>query len=639
MSVHLDINAKGDRVTLRCGWFPGVAEMCKSVSGASWSKTRSEWSYPLSMQTLRKLRSVFGDKIAPSEQLWDWAKAERVRERATAHLGAVLDADLKVVPELASTIAEAMATRTYQRSGAAFLATAGNAIEADEPGLGKTITSLAGIMESGLWEGQHLVVCPKTSVHATWASQIKRWTGAEVHAMPEGAGARKKAISAFLESTTPTKFLVVNKEMMRRERHRFCKKCEMWEPKDAAKWPIEHHLEEHEGKASVFGPALRVNLWPEVVEHSWTTVIVDEAHSLMASYKPSNKSQMMQGLMDIRSQKKIALTGTPIRGHELNLWGYFQWLDVNVGGYWAFADTYFDIAKGYFGSSIGGLREDAREEFERLLDRYMLRRTKIEVRPELPMGSREDIIVPLEGRHRKQYDEFSKMGEVALEEGSVSGKGVLSEITRLRQMSYGLWKMVDGKMSPTGVAPKAEWLVDSFLAERGITGSPKADFAPETDGFKFVIASQFNEILDSIAMSLDKAKIGHLRIDGSVSGERRGKVIDQFNRDTRSDLSEPRILLLNSKAGGESIDLDAQCDEMVILDETFMADDQIQLEGRINNRSGRVAPRTWWYVRTEGTVEENMHNINQGQHSLQHRLLDGRRGVETALHIISGKEG
>ena len=99
-----------------------------------------------------------------------------------------------------------------------------------------------------------------------------------------------------------------------------------------------------------------------------------------------------------------------------------------------------------------------------------------------------------------------------------------------------------------------------------------------------------------------------------------------------------RVMLLNTMTGGESIELDAWCDEMVIVDETFVADDQVQLEGRINNRSGRVAPRTWWYLTMADTVEERIAEGNWTQHNLQHKLLDGRRGVQTALHLIRGEE-
>jgi SNF2 family DNA or RNA helicase len=444
----------------------------------------------------------------------------------------------------------------------------------------------------------------------------------------------------FLKDPSETKFLVVNKEMLRRQRKKYCHPCEMWEPKSKKEWPVEHHLQEHERYGSKFKSELKINLWPEIVDYDrWSSVIFDESHSVLASYKPSNVSQMMEGLLDLKADLKLALTGTPIRGNELNMWGYFNWLEVPVGGYWNFASSYFQVNEGFFGKTIEGVRDEARSEFEMLLSRYVLRRTRAEVRPDLPLGQRNDILVQMDGKHLKQYRDFEKMGEVELSEGSVSGQGVLSQLTRLRQMAFGTWRMDSSKkLRPTGSSPKIEWLMESFLSERGVTGDRKTSFLPEQGAaFKYVVASQFNEVLDAVASALGAKKISHLRIDGSVSGKKRGEIIQRFNSDA-SRLTQPRVLLLNSKAGGESIDLDAWCDDMVIMDETFIADDQVQLEGRINNRSGRVAPRTWWYVRTEGTIEQALADQNYRQHDMQHRLLDGRRGVELALHLIKGDE-
>lgn len=637
MKINLDLNDKGNRVTLRCSWFPGVSDMCKAVSGASWSKTRSEWSYPLSMQTLRSLRKVFGDDLVSSDRLWQWAKAERATERSAARISGQKDAELRVIPEILPKMAEAMASRTYQRSGAAFVAAAKSCIIADEPGLGKTITALGAIAEAGHWRGDILVICPNTSKFSVWHQQILRWTGVVSHTMPDGLQKRKEILSEFMDDDSPVRILVVNKEMLRRQRKKFCHSCEMWEPSSKKNWPIDHHIKEHERSGRIYKTELKINLWPEIVEHSWEAVIFDEAHSVLASYKPSNVSQMMEGILDLKANIKLPLTGTPVRGNELNLWGYLDWIGANTGGYWGFASSYFQINDEFFGKTIGGIRDDAREEFENLLSRYMLRRTRSEVRPDLPLGRREDILVEMSGAHEKQYREFERMGEAELESGTVSGKGVLSQLTRMMQMAFGTWKMVGGKMQAAGQSPKVDWLVESFLAERGVTGNPKTEHFPEEgEGFKYVVASKSNEVLDAVSSQLAKSRISSLRIDGSVSGNNRQKIIRQFNNE--ADKTN-RVLLLNSKAGGESIDLDAWCDEMVILDETFIADDQVQLEGRINNRSGRVAPRTWWYVRTKDTIDQAVAEQNYRQHNLQHLLLDGRRGVELALHLIRSDNG
>jgi SNF2 family DNA or RNA helicase len=200
-------------------------------------------------------------------------------------------------------------------------------------------------------------------------------------------------------------------------------------------------------------------------------------------------------------------------------------------------------------------------------------------------------------------------------------------------MAYGSWRDTGGgKLQPTGDSPKMDWIFQ-FLEERGVTGKDKDDWMPEKgSAYKYVIMSHLTEVVDDIEGQLNKRGIETLKITGAVTGRRREDAVVRF----QSDDKRMRVILINTMTGGESIELDAWCDEMVIVDETFVADDQVQGEGRINNRSGRVSPRTWWYLRTADTIEESIAESNWMQHDLQHKLLDGRRGVKAALHLIRG---
>ena len=69
MDINISFNASHERVTLRSGWRSSIAAECKQVAGASWSKTQNEWSYPLSMYTLRRLREVFGGALGEADHV------------------------------------------------------------------------------------------------------------------------------------------------------------------------------------------------------------------------------------------------------------------------------------------------------------------------------------------------------------------------------------------------------------------------------------------------------------------------------------------------------------------------------------------------------------------------------------------
>lgn len=584
------------------------------------------------MQTLRGLREVFGDDLVVSPDLMAWAKDARSRELALQRIGRRDDTRLTLLPEVAPSLSEAMASRTYQRVGARWGAIAGSFLLADEPGLGKSVQALGALIEADDWKGDNLIAGPKASLKSVWERQIKMWTpDAQVMVMPEGKPKRLKALEAFWELEEP-RFLIVNPAMLRRDYQHWCKVCEIWEEdvkKKKATWPAAHHLEDHKAKNRIVRK-IRSEDWPEILNNTWNSIIIDESHDLLAAYTSANITQTTNGLLDMAktAKHKIALTGTPLRGHETKLWGTLDFVGVKTGGYWGFVSTYFEVSDSGFGKTVHGLDPYKSREFYKLIDANVLRRVRSEVRKDLPLGKRYGELLPLEGKHYEQYMEFERMGETALESGLVAGLGVLSELTRLKQMAFGTWTKRNGKMVPTGDSPKLDFL-EMWLRARGVGGKDQW-YPEEGEGYKYLIASHLSEIVDATEEFLGSLNIPTLKITGGVTGTRRNDVQEIF----QSNDKEFRVMLISTTAGGASIELDSWCDETIFLDETFVADDQVQVEGRTNNRSGAVRPRSWTYLRTAGTIDQKIAESNYNQHDMQHKLLDGRRGIQTALHLI-----
>jgi chromodomain-helicase-DNA-binding protein 7 len=623
----------GDRIWLKANYQDAGPTLAKSVPGSSWRGKEKVWTYPLNLHTCRDLRRVFKDALEIGPELTGWARNAVTHEESMSELGRQMDAELQHVQEISPILAKATDARTYQRSGARFVANGQRVLIADEPALGKTATALAGLMEAESWYGDHLIVTPLTSVRSTWARQIELWTDAEVFYSTRSTAQRKAEIARFLASEARSKFLVVNSRMVAVKVDSWCSGCEAWEQDMPLRnktriWP-DVHYREHGHDLQTRDYEVK---FPEIVSHRWTSAIVDECHELFAQYRPSNVTQVMEGMQRIQPEIRIALTGTPLRGYEKKLWGTLKWLEVVRGGFWAWVDTWLHKNDNGYGVDIGGLREERRDEFYASLDTYVRRLTKKETRPDLPEKEYIPVWVPLAGEHKKQYVEFLEQGEVKMSQEIVASLGPLSELTRLKQMSFGVWEKTAANqpIRPTAKSPKIEWLLQA-LAERGVTGNPKTEFFPEEGlGYKYVVASQFGEVVDAVERALSQKKIKTLKVTGSVTGSKRDAAVSCF----QSDDDEYRVMLINTKAGGVSIDLDAWCDEMFILDETWVSDDQVQLEGRIDNRSGREANRTFYYIRTEETVEEAIAESNLSQDEMQKELLDRRRGAEVASRII-----
>jgi SNF2 family DNA or RNA helicase len=184
---------------------------------------------------------------------------------------------------------------------------------------------------------------------------------------------------------------------------------------------------------------------------------------------------------------------------------------------------------------------------------------------------------------------------------------------------------VNGEFRPVAKGNKFEALV-GLMEELGFPGRPAS---------KLVVASQFTQLLNAFqggverSLKLEADRTG--KITGEVSQARRDDFIDQFE-----DVDNPLdILFINTKAGGSSITLDA-ADIMVILDETWVDDEQEQLEGRIDNRNPerKIVPRSYYYFRSLGTVEEQIAIANAEAKANGKRILDGMRPMEFAKRIL-----
>src|SRR3546814_17706513 len=87
-----------------------------------------------------------------------------------------------------------MDARTYQRVGAAFLASQpqGGVLLADQPGLGKSIQTLGGIVERGIEGGINLIACPASAIKIVWAQQVRKWTDFRVLPVAGSAAPKPK---------------------------------------------------------------------------------------------------------------------------------------------------------------------------------------------------------------------------------------------------------------------------------------------------------------------------------------------------------------------------------------------------------------------------------------------------------------
>ena len=595
---------------------------------AMWDRTGPEdvfqgWSYPLSMDTCRMFRKVFGDTLTIAPQLWEWAQSERNREtQLERYREEVIDSvTFDLLVDQAPDLLKAMSNRKYQIAGSSFLLADKAAILGDDPGLGKTLQTLAALIESD--SKTILVACRRTATRTVWERETLRWAPGIATFVAQGSRKEREAVYEEFEMFPTTipgirKMLIVNIEMMRAKKVETCPAGAV--PDAKGKFPWQCSASDHPKHEYHAEP-----MWPFLFGQKWDAIVVDEAHNLLAStanIQSKNITQQRFGAMMLRRLIRpnglaIALSGTPFRSNLTKAWGTLNWCRPDVfGSYWRFAQTHFGVEEGAYGKIVaGGARVpeplDA-EAWDRMLRPYYLKRDKRTAAPDLPpimfAGTPIDpsdpdspnyVQLDMEPAQAKLYREMERLAEATMPDGKrITATGTLPEITRLRQFANASGKMGDDRtVLPALPSNKLEWLVE-FIQEREGTGA------------KVVVASSFTAIVELAAATLRReCGIEVLTLTGATSDRDRSDLVARFQDDP--DL---RVVVINREAGGESITLDA-ADEMVVIDPPWVSDKDEQLNSRIH-RVSRIHQVTVYRLISTGTIDEWMASLTDEQRAV-----------------------
>lgn len=670
-TIVYHIDKVKNRIHLRSGSpTPGLH---KTVPGANFCQgrpgVRPYWSMPLSMDACLALRERFEDMLEIGPDLWEWARTEKARRTHMSTLSTASDATLIRVPEVAPKLAEAMSKRTYQRVAARFVADGENVLLGDQPGLGKTLEALAGVIERGV-PGPYLVICPKTAVETVWAREIPRWVpGARVVTVPDGRGMRDGILDDFLEtwewSQNPqaeytghlsNAWLVINPEMCRAKVFWVCAECGEQTPRKAGKKVLACG---HDAKKS---KTANEYTFPQLFNPMWAEIICDESDRSLLR-QTGNLTQTRQGMELLRDEgsrpkdgHRMALSGTPFRGRPHLLWGTLNWLwPDRYPAMWSWCQNYWEVdTNGYGGAyTIGALRGDREKALWDSLTPVLLRRTKEEVAPDLPpktyigtpviKGATPSVWLPMLPAQDKAYQQMLDSSVADLDGGSLSAIGILAETTRLKQFATTSGKMVKGVRQVACENPKCKQAAKTHKhPQEAMVFAPefpsnKFEYLkdklfewgfPEDPWTKVIVVSQYTQTLELFAAEIARvSKIQSVMLTGNVTGGKRDSAVDLFNTE-----QGPHLMFLNTKAGGVAITIDT-ADIMVILDETWIPDDQEQVEDRIH-RVSRPRRVEYHYLRSLGTIEEGIALVNAEREYNTKRLLDGRRGVEYQKRIM-----
>jgi superfamily II DNA or RNA helicase len=340
-------------------------------------------------------------------------------------------------------------------------------------------------------------------------------------------------------------------------------------------------------------------------EATFACVVGDEAQHIKNA-----RSQNAQVLRSLRCTGRFLLTGTPVENSLDDLRSLF---DFALPGYLE------RVPQGARGDERAWFDDRARQKTAR----YILRRTKSAVAPELPARIEQVVWCSFEPAQEALYRQFQESSERELFDLEASGAGegrlrlaALTQLLRLRQICCDP-RLVGGPPPDAGRAFEGSAKLDSFreLLAEALDG-----------GHRILVFSQFTTLLALLREELALQGVDHCYLDGSMSAAARQAQIDRFQSS-----HETPAFLLSLKAGGTGLNLTG-ADTVVHFDPWWNPAAEAQATDRAH-RIGQTRAVTSYKLICAGTVEEKVLGLQAQKRALLAGVFEASDAAAEGLSL------
>ena len=451
--------------------------------------------------------------------------------------------------------------RPYQQQGVSWLQLLRQhrlgGVLADDMGLGKTLQTIAHLLlekQAGRLTAPVLIVAP-TSLVGNWRSELQRFAPALSALVLHG----QHRHSAFTQ------------------------------------------LADHDVVITTYPLLLRDE--EVLVKQAWSIVVLDEAQAIKNA-----KTRLAAIVLELRSQQRLCLTGTPMENHLGEIWSLFHFLMPGYLGH----ETRF---KQLFRTPIEKHGDHQRLALLRArLQPFMLRRTKAAVATELPPKVEAIEHIELAPAQANLYEVIRVATEAKVRQ-ALQSKGlarsqiaVLDALLKLRQVCC------DPQLVPLEAAKK-------------VKASAKMDWLMENlpsmieDGRRVLVFSQFTSMLTLIEKALAKTPLTWVKLTGQ--SQKRDAIVARFTS------GEVPLFLISLKAGGVGLNL-PQADTVIHVDPWWNP----AVEDQATDRAHRLGQQSTVFVHklvAQGTLEERIVAMQERKAALAQGLHGDAQAGATRL--------
>jgi superfamily II DNA or RNA helicase len=331
---------------------------------------------------------------------------------------------------------------------------------------------------------------------------------------------------------------------------------------------------------------------PEFLKLRFLFLVLDESQMIK---NPGSKTY--QAVVQINSENRIVLTGTPIENSLSDLWAQINFLNPGLLGNLNFFRTEFQWPVERNND------ENRHAKLQKLIAPFVLRRTKKEVEPELPPISEQLIYCDMDERQEAVYErEKSKARNLVIDNLSQLGFQksafvILQSLTKLRQIANHPAMVDEEYFAGSGKYEEIRRNLRSLLQE----------------GHKALIFSSFVKHLELVAAFLEEEGVNYAWLTGETRN--REEAIQKF----QEDRSCP-FFLISLKAGGVGLNLTA-AEYVFILDPWWNPAAEMQAISRAHRIGQNKNVFVYRFI-SRGTLEEKIIRLQERKAELADSFIN-----------------
>ena len=329
------------------------------------------------------------------------------------------------------------------------------------------------------------------------------------------------------------------------------------------------------------------------LNYNFKYIIADEAQ-----YIKNNNTKNARAIKDIIAETRYALTGTPIENSLAELWSIFDYI---MPGY---LFSYKKFKREFELPIVRDNNKEAMDKLKKLIEPFILRRTKSEVLKELP----EKTITILNNEMTKEQSNVYKyylaqakneiIDEIEENGFNKSRIKILALLTRLRQICCHPSLFLNNYKEDSG---KLNQCIE--IVRDGISS-----------GHKILVFSGYTSMLDIIEKELIKDSIKYYKLTGQTKLDERIDLVENFNKN-----DDIKLFLISLKAGGTGINLTSA--DMVIHYDPWW---NISVENQATDRTHRIGQKKKVQVYkliTKNSIEEKIYDLQKRKEELIDNML------------------